>query len=76
MNVLDDARDRLVFVHDSRGAERPDRPAGQRRQKDSARCVTQRLPVASFEGLDDQLRPAPVLGGLGDLDTLGQHPAA
>ncbi len=55
MNVFDDARDRLMLVHDTVDAESPHRGSAERRQKHAAHCVAKRVPEAALERLKPEL---------------------
>jgi hypothetical protein len=61
---------RLVLVHHAVHPERPHGRAAQRRQQDATNRVTQRLTEAPLQRRHHELRLAPVLRAVHDLDAL------
>ena len=68
MHVFHDARNRLVLVHDTVDAERPDRGATQRREQQPAQRIAQRVAIAPLQRLEPELGGIRVVLALGHLD--------
>ena len=70
VDVFDDARDRLVLVHDAVDAERPDGRAAQRRQQHAPHRVAERVAEAALERLQPEFGDVGVVFALGRFDQL------
>jgi hypothetical protein len=73
VHVLHDALDGLMLVDDSVNPEGPYRGSPKSGKQHPADRVSQGIPEASLQGLDDELAGSPVLGKLRDLYTLRKH---
>ena len=70
VDVFDDARDRLVLVHDAVDAEPPHRRAAQRREQHAAHRVAERVAEAALERLEAEFGDVGVVFALGRFDQL------
>ena len=70
MHVFDDARDRLVLVHDAVDAEAPDRGAAERRQQHAPHRVAERVAEAALERLEAEFGDIRVVLALRRFDQL------
>ena len=74
VNVLDDGRNGLVFVHDATDPECPYTAAPRKRgKKHPADRIAERMPEPALERLQDEVGGAPSSETCGDLDALREY---